>query len=227
MGWDVTNIGNKSGFGEYNLADGTTYKVDDTTARYALNQQKKLEEITGPGGVSDAAIADFAQLTEKSLDVDNMKEYLEYRKEYYKVAQDTYNLTDAQVEELLNESDAVGELAKTYDLATEMSVKFNNNANPDSTYYEEMADVLSGLSEEELDIALNVLDDSASLDEFTEKYQRALFDAEVQSWNDAAEQMKTIMGEAAEAGSFSESNMNQLQNDEDFMAMLEEQGIAF
>jgi hypothetical protein len=128
---------------------------------------------------------------------------------------------------LLNESDAVGELAKTYDLATEMSVKFNNNANPDSTYYEEMADVLSGLSEEELDIALNVLDDSASLDEFTEKYQRALFDAEVQSWNDAAEQMKTIMGEAAEAGSFSESNMNQLQNDEDFMAMLEEQGIAF
>jgi hypothetical protein len=71
-----------------------------------------------------------------------MQEYLEYRKEYYKVAKDTYSLEEEQIEGLLLESDTVGDLAKQYDLASEMALKFNNNANPDDEYYNNMSKVL-------------------------------------------------------------------------------------
>lgn len=227
MGWDTTNIGNKTGYGEYNLADGTTYKVDDTTARYALNQQKKLEELTGVGGTSDKAITDFAELSVDAMDVDNMKEYLEYREDYYKVAQDTYNLTDEQIEKLLQESTAVGELAKSYDIASEMAAKFNGEENPDDKYYEEMAKAMEGLSDEELSIALDVLADSATLEEFQAKFEQACTDAMVNSWNVSAETMKTIMDEGSKEGKFSDENIASLESDNGFIESLKEQGISF
>jgi hypothetical protein len=47
-----------------------------------------------------------------------------------------------------------------------MAAKFNGEENPDDKYYEEMAKAMEGLSDEELTIALDVLADSATLEEF-------------------------------------------------------------
>lgn len=227
MGWETTKIKDKfNGSGEYFFEDGTSKVVSDETARYALNQQKKLEELT-EGDFSTTAISDFNVLSKEALNVDNMQEYLEYRKKYYEIAQDTYNLEEDQVEQLLLESETVGELAKEFDLASEMALKFNNDANPSDEYYNNMSKVLQSLDEEQLDIASKVLLDSSSLEEFQIKFEQACTEAMINSWNVSAETMKTVMEEGAKEGKFSKENFETLKADEGFMNSLEQQGIDF
>lgn len=170
-------------------------------------------------------------------DIDNMAEYLQYKKDFITVATEQYGLTESQAEMYLREAEGLKELTTEYELAEAMLTNFVGlNAEDLETlmtdptqfmaYSEGMKSLLTDtfgeLSDEELQIAVSIAATADSIEEFGEQMQRSLIISSRQGFEESAKIASEAMQSAVESGSF---DFNALFNDDAFLDYLEAIGM--
>ena len=217
---------------ETQLANSGIYQqVTDALASGAeyYEQIKPLADaqIEAGGKLAEAALlqqnADYAS-------IDSLKEYTQYREDYIALAQKEYGLTKEQAEAYVDQNSKLSALNGEYKLANTMLDKFFNtdldslgkNKDEIMGYFDELT---NGLSEEDMQIALGVVMNSESIEEFEQQMRHVTAQATTRAYEQMSTGLQEMMKTARDEGGFSQADMNSLGSNEDFTQFLGEQGM--
>lgn len=214
---------NQSGtFAELNqLIDGTVDQYE--AAKASLDAYK---ETAGRGIM--------AEMDAQASSVDTMSEYLAYQEKFIKVATTKYKMTEDQAKAYLKEVEGLESLSSKYELASQAAEKFGNiedfekmNKTGKEEYLKYFDALTKDLSDEDLAIALNVIADADSIEEFENQVLQLSARAETRKYEQMGSDLSKMMADSQEDGAFSKSNIQSLKGNEDFQSYLKESGESF
>lgn len=222
MGWDASQVKNKSGNKAVYINDaGEEVTIDDAQVRKYLAQQEALQEVEKTIGETSEKVSQLA-MYEKRLanaadgSISSYENYKKQMKEYGK----ELGLTEEQINSFINSQGNMQEAAKAATLAN--TIQGWGHGEEDSRKAAES--FMQGLSEEEMTLAVKVAAESGSYDEFKRNFEAALNESIVKSFQNSATSVEGIMASIEENGSISGDDMETLKQDENFLAYLEESG---
>ena len=210
------------------LADSDIFReinelIATTSSEYQTAKEQANEYLSVAGKAVEASMGNTA-------DIDTMEEYLQYKKEFIKVAQKEYDLTLEQAESYLKQVDSLSKLTNQYELATIMAEKFSgiDITNPEfkkaaNEYYKFMSDAFGDLSDQELEIAVAVAATSESLEDFTQQLQLRMIEAAQVGAAESAEIASETMADSLEEGKI---NFASLFANDNFLEYLQQNQIS-
>lgn len=180
-----------------------------------------------------------AAMKEDGLDmsqVDTMDEYLKYRDEFIRRAQEEYNMTESQAEAYLKNAEGLSRVSDEYELASTMLSKFSGLSDEviDNISAEQMAEYSAGiqtmlentfgeLTDEQMSIAVSIAATATDAEDFAAKMQQAIIVSNREAFQESANLASEAMASAVETGSF---NLTSLFADDNFKAYMEDIGTT-
>ena len=201
-----------------------------TTSEYQVAKEQADEYIQ----VAGTAVQ--AQLNQNNVSmngVDTMEEYLAYKQEFLKVAQQEYDMSEEQALSYLKQASALGEMNDKYDMASMAAEKFMGVEDFDALssdlktkYLTVFEDMTKDLEAEDFALAIEVMADADSIEEFEHEMMLLQAKRETVKYDDMASSLSTMMTESQKEGSFSASQMTSLSSNEQFQSFLGDNGIS-
>lgn len=209
----------------------TFREINELIAATASEYQTAKEQADEYINVAGKAL--IAELGDGSA-ISSMEDYLAYREEYIKLAQESYGLTQEQAEAYLEEQSSLSKVAKEYQLATIMAEKFANIDTKDARFQEQAKDYYTSISDYlkqtygelndlELTAAVNVAMNADSIEDFAEQFQHTMIQVSAQSYATSANIAQQVMTQAAENNNF---NFTSLLNDDNFLEYLNKINVS-
>ena len=210
-------------------------EIDEQIRGTASEYEKAKEQADAYLAVAGKAVeADLVDEIGTAGDVETMEQYLAYKDAFIKKAKEEYNMTTEQAEAYLAQSEALGTMNNKYELAAQAAEKFfdvedfeNMDKGIKTKYLEQFEALTKDLSDEDFALAVNVIADADSIEEFENEILRLGAQAETARYEMMGESLTNMMASGKENGSLSSSDMDSLKNNEDFNSYLEESGGSF
>ena len=230
MGWDPNLVKNKGGNKAiYYNEEGREVHISDEQVRRALAQAEAQNTITSQ---SEGYIRQANQLANIEKDItanltgpsgnismDNYDEYVKQVKEQAK--EQGLNLSDDEIEKFIAQN---GSNTRT---ASQMTLKKSLSSLgefDDKNMTQFIENISKDLSDEELELAVDIAASAESIDDFARKFEQAATQAFIDSLQSSAQQAQSILNAGAETGKINSDDLIALGEDETFRAYLEEQG---
>ena len=230
MGWDPNLVKNKGGNKAiYYNEEGREVHISDEQVRRALAQAEAQNTITSQ---SEGYIRQANQLANIEKDItanltgpsgnismDNYDEYVKQVKEQAK--EQGLNLSDDEIEKFIVQN---GSNTRT---ASQMTLKKSLSSLgefDDKNMTQFIENISKDLSDEELELAVDIAASAESIDDFARKFEQAATQAFIDSLQSSAQQAQSILNAGAETGKINSDDLIALGEDETFRAYLEEQG---
>lgn len=204
-------------------------QIRGTASEYEAAKEQADEYLAVAGKAVEAEVGN-------PKNVENMEQYLAYKDAFIKKAQEEYNMTKEQAEAYLQQSDALGTMNDKYELAAMMAEKFGEDIedfdkdmskSAKEAYLKEFEKLTEelGLEDEDYTLAIQVMADADSIEEFENEILRLGAQRDTAKYEQMGEQLSTMMSESQENGGLSAENMASLGSNKDFQNFLNENGV--
>ena len=223
MGWDPDKVKNKGGNkAVYIDNEGNEVELDDATARKYLAQQ---EAIKAAGESLDEHAAKVEELEKQEQILakafeDGAITYDEYTSAVQEAGEEL-GFTSKEMDKYTKTygSDVIKRERKEQDLTSTMSKKLGMGDNSAKQFVDE---ITKDMTDEQLDIALDVAATAESLDDFKRQFQHAATDALISSIDASQANVTSMLATADENGKFSSADLASLETDDNFTSWLEQ-----
>ena len=214
------------------LAESDTFReinemIGATAEQYEKAKEQANEYIQVAGKGIEAEVGTGAN-------IETMDEYLKYKEEFIKKATEEYGLSQEQAEAYLRQSENLGLLNQKYELGAQVAEKFFDVENfgelgekAQQEYFAIFDEMVKGFSEDELALAVNVIADVDSIEEFEREMERISAQADVTRYENMSGQLSTMLSSSQERKSFSSADISSLERNEDFNQFLGDSGETF
>ena len=223
MGWDANLVENKNGNkAVYIDNEGNEVTISDEQVRRYLAQNEAIQQL-------DQNMSEYAD------NVDTLASHEKQLAKQYANGTITYDqyvasmkamgaTLDMSAEDIdsyieKHSSNNIQRRNKEVALADNLYGKMGMDADATKAYMEKLT---KDMSDEELEIAVNVAASADTLDEFKREFEIATTDALISSIEASQSSIADMLAAADEAGSFSQGDFELLENDENFQKWLEE-----
>ena len=223
MGWDPDKVQNKGGNkAVYVDNEGNEVELDDAVARKYLAQQKAIEDAGKSLGEHAAKVEELEkqeQILAKAFE-DGSITYDEYTSAVQE-AGEQLGFTSKEMEKYTKTygSDVIKRERKEQDLTSTMSKKLGMGDNSAKQFVDE---ITKDMTDEQLDIALDIAATAESLDDFKRQFQHAATDALISSIDASQANVTSMLATANENGKFSSADLASLETDDNFTSWLEQ-----
>ena len=216
--WKKNKGGNQ---GVYVDSSGQEVTIDDAVVRKYLAQQEAINAVGGSIEETSGKISELALIeTRLSKTADgSIKSYERYKQTMMAYGKEL-GFTEDQIDSFIQKQGHMQKEAKTATLA-------NNIAGwgHDEEASKQAAEALAqGLTDEQMQIALQVSADSSSYDEFMRGFEQALNQSILSSFQNSSAGVEELMATMAEGNNLTADQIDTLEQDENFQAYLEETG---
>ena len=224
MGWgDDVETETEDGVIIYTDKDGNELgKVGEDSIRGYLAQEAALNSLNDS----------FAEQANKVDELSDREEHLAMLFDKGQITYDQYTaavaeagkeigFTAEEMEEYTKNhgSDVIKRERKEQTLAKTLNANFDMGDNAAKEFVDE---ITQDMSDEQLEIALDIAATAESLDDFKRQFQHVATEALISSVQDSKSNVSTMLSAADEAGGFSSADLASLKTDENFTAWLEQ-----
>lgn len=220
MGYEVVKNkgGNKA---VYKDAEGKEFELDDEVARKYLAQQKAIEEA-GKSLTDHADKVEELEDTERALAkaFENGEITYDQYTAAVELAGTKLGFTTDEMERYTQKygSDVIKRERNEQNLAATVSNRFNVSPDVAEDFVQQ---ITANMTDEELQIALDVAATAQSLDDFQREFQQASTQALLDSFDASKGSVEEMLKTADENKGFSSGDFDALKNDANFTAWLE------
>ena len=204
----------------------------------ALSAGKEQYEAMLPLAEAQATAA--TQVVEANLraegkyieNIKSLEDYNKYKDEFVKQAKEK-GVSEEQALNYLKSNEELKALTNQYELASMAAEKFSGVSNFEELdsenkqkYLKEFEKMTKDLSEDDLVLAINVMANADSIDEFEKEMLKVGAQAEIQRYKNMSEEFSKIMSESQKEKTFSEGQLSTLSGNKEFSAFIgEEKGL--
>lgn len=201
----------------------------------ALSAGKEQYEAMLPLAEAQATAA--TQVVEASLraegkyieNIKSLEDYNKYKNEFVKQAKEK-GASEGQALNYLKNTEELKTLTNQYELASMAAEKFSGVSNFEELdsenkqkYLKEFEKMTKDLSEDDFVLAINVMANADSIDEFEKEILKVGAQAEIQRYKNMSEEFSKIMSESQKEKTFSEGQLSTLSNNKEFSTFIEEE----